>query len=108
MDLVLTGQAALDVWVDGQRPTSFPGTYLAQTPRVEGVEGRPPRVGYPVRVEINAPCQPDTWMLVVEQVIADGREVRFALHSASGGFEGRGTSAVDFTAASGRITLRAA
>ena len=108
VDLVLTGKAALDVRVDGQRPSLFPGVYLAQTPRVAGIEGRPPRVGYPVRTVVNAPYQPEAWTLSVEQVIDDGREVRFALYSVAGGFEGRGTSAVDFTAVSGRITLRAA
>ena len=108
VDLVLTGKAALDIRVDGQRPSSFPDVYLAQTPRVVGVEGRPPRVGYPVRVKVNAPYQPEAWTLSVEQVIDDGREVRFALYSASGGFEGRGTSAEDFTAASGRIALHVA
>jgi len=103
VDLIDAARLDAAVLIDGQPPSAHGGSYVAERPWLD--RSWPPKVGVPVRIDLGERPESDRWSLRVREVLDDGAEVRFELHSERHGFDGAGTSAADFVSQSGRIVI---
>jgi len=99
------GGASCLVTIDGQAPSTFPGTNLhsRSTSIAEPYEW--PEIA---RIGFREIPEPQIWTLTIEEILdPDKQAIAFRLEGDRSGFDGRGTSTEDFISNSGQVTIAA-
>jgi hypothetical protein len=95
------GAAHGDVRIDGRKPSEFPETY--RFTRVSAF----PQSSWPLLLKVGsvAPLLVEDWSLTLDEVSADGKQVKFTVAGSKTGPDGSGTSAEKFVSKSRRIVI---